>query len=729
MRQSKQYPIVTAAVLLALLILCCCLSALGAGEKLVVGVPVDRCPVFYLDDGAIVGIGADLIRRAGAQAGYTVTLRGVTEGSLKEALDNPDYDLVMPFGSEITSAAGEKTIVSENLFQTPFTLVTAGAGDAPSLEHLRVGMLRSLGGGAETVRQLYPGVEINLYDTMAESVAALRSGKVDALLHNSYVWSYVLQKPAYADLKVQPSTMFSMDFRAGTLDTPEGRATIQRLNEGIAQLTDTFRQATILDYTARRLYRYDLSDYLHQYGTVLVLAVLLVVSMVIIVVQKQRAFRLEQEERVRWLMDRDSLTGVYSINGFRKRVEEILREHPDVPYLLTYSNIKNFKYINDSLGRNAGDRLLRFWTSKTVETLSPEEAMGRLTADQFVVLRRSRGDEGILRDQKEVIEPVQDYFTHRGKENRVRICNGVYVLTARDYRECDVDHMLDLARLAETRARETGEGYAFYNPEQWERGKRKADVVGHLSTALQSGEIQVWYQPQVRFASGVITGAEALLRWKHAKHGWLSPAEVIPTLEESGMIFELDSFVWERVCQDLERWNRQGRRRTVSVNVSRNDIQPDRDLPGYFSELVRSHHLRADQLRLEITETAFAEDPGLLIRTTQQLRALGFCVEMDDFGSGYSSLHMLKEVPVDRIKLDLHFLSGGGDPEKGRIIVSHIITMVRSLGLQLIAEGVETGEQARFLMEEGCGEMQGYYFFRPMPVEEFERLDHMTDRG
>ena len=133
-------------------------------------------------------------------------------------------------------------------------------------------------------------------------------------------------------------------------------------------------------------------------------------------------------------------------------------------------------------------------------------------------------------------------------------------------------------------------------------------------------------------------------------------------------------------------------------------------------------NLKADQLRIEITETAFAEKSELLIRTTEKLKSYGFKVEMDDFGSGYSSLHMLKEVPVDRIKLDLHFLTGTGDQEKGRKIITYIIQMVRSLGLELIAEGVETKEQAEFLKQKGCSEMQGYYFYRPMPVHDFEEV-------
>ena len=279
---------------------------------------------------------------------------------MKSALDNKQYDIILPFGSAVSSTAGAPAIVSENLSQTPFTLVTQNNSQLPRLNELRVGMLRSLAGAADTVCEMYPGITITFYDTMDESVKALREGKVDALLHNSYVWSYVLQKPAYKSLCVQPNAMFSMDFRAGTTETPAGQAIIDRLNDGIAAIADTQRQAVILDYTSRRLYQYDWSDYIYVYGVFILLASLVILLLIIITVLKMQTMRFEQETKMRHMLDHDSLTGVLSLRGFRKKVEQLLREHPDTPYVLSYTNIKNFKYINDSLGREAGNELLCF---------------------------------------------------------------------------------------------------------------------------------------------------------------------------------------------------------------------------------------------------------------------------------------------------------------------------------------------------------------------------------
>ena len=706
--------------------------AAPGGKTLTVGVPAERCPIFYRDPdtGEITGIGVDLMLVAAEAAGYEAHFQMIGEQSLKDALDNPAYDLLMPFGSAIGSTAGKASIVSDNLIQTPFTLVTEGRRSLPPMDELRVGMLKSLAAGAETVNQLFPGMEIILYDTMPECVSALRSGKVDALLHNSYVWSYVLQKPSYKDLEMQPAAMFSMDFRAGTPDTPEGRAIIERLNEGIAAMKDTKRQAIILDHTSRRLYQYDFSDYLYQYGLIVLLALLLIAALFIITVQKIRTIRAEHEKKLRQIMDQDALTGVLSMNGFRKRAEELLHQHPDAPYYLSYNNIRDFKFINDSLGREAGDALLRFWAAKSMENLSDEEAIGRIDADHFAILRHITTEDRMREDEINIMQPVENFFIDQGKEYRVLICTGIYVLTAKDFRKIDVDHMLDLARVAEKRIRgKRRVKLGFYNPEQWQNGKRIAEIVNYLPAAIKSGDIQVWYQPQVDYERGEITGAEALCRWDHTKLGWLYPFDFISTLEEAGLIFDLDCFVWDRACRDLQRWNAEGEHRAVSVNVSRDDIQEERDIPGHFQKLIKTYNLTPDQLRIEITETAFAESPELLISTTQKLRSMGFQVEMDDFGSGYSSLHMLKEVPVDRIKLDLHFLTASGDPEKSRVIVSCIIQMINQMGMKMIAEGVETIEQADFLKSKGCSEMQGYYFHKPMSLQDYEKVLKESAKG
>ncbi|MBO4396312.1 MAG: EAL domain-containing protein [Eubacterium sp.] len=719
----------------ALAVLCACGAVLlfpvlsvsaASGDKLIVGIPADRCPTFYTDGetGKTVGIGVDLFRMAAENAGFEPEFRFIGEKNIKEALDNDVYDVLLPFGSAITSKSGKPTVVSDNLFQTPFTLVSLNKRGLPSLSELKAGMLHSQEGVADTVRRLFPGIRIEFYETVQDCVDALRKGDVQALLNNSFVWSYILQKPSYSDLMVLQSAIFTMDFRAGTQDTHSGREIIERLNGGIAKMTDQERQAVVWDYTTRRLYQYGFFDYLYEYWLFFVIGGIIIIAIVSVLIIRWRMIRSRQEKKIVQLRDRDTLTDAYNLNGFRDRAGEVLRNNPDLPYVLFYNNIKNFKYINDSYGMEVGDELLCFLADRIMDNLTDIDVICRIEADHFAVLRHLDANENLGFYEKAILRPVRDFLVNQDKETRVQLCAGAYALTMSDHQAANIDHLLDFARLAEKRLRDNhNEGIEFYNPDQWNTGRLRADVAGHLPVALETGEIQVWYQPQVDYESGEVIGAEALCRWKHAKRGWISPAEFIPALEDSGLIYDLDCYVWNTVCKDLRRWNKEGIHRSVSVNISRADLLKSQSIPEYFCELLSTYLLTPDQIRIEITETAFVENPELLILTTGKFREYGFHVEMDDFGSGYSSLNMLKEVQVDRIKMDLHFLTETGDTEKGRIIVKHVIQMARDLKIGLITEGVETGEQAAFLGDLGCTDMQGFYFHKPMPTEKFEKLN------
>lgn len=225
------------------------------------------------------------------------------------------------------------------------------------------------------------------------------------------------------------------------------------------------------------------------------------------------------------------------------------------------------------------------------------------------------------------------------------------------------------------------------------------------------------------YRTNKIVGAEALCRWNHEKLGWLSPGLFIPMLEQTGLIYDLDCLVWEKVCQDIHRWNEQGYKRSISVNLSRFDIEKNANIVAHFNSLIKKYDIEPSQLRIEITESAYTDNSQLLIETTALLQNNGFEVEMDDFGSGYSSLNMLTEIPVDRIKLDYVFLKNKNNFEKSKIVINYIIKMLLHLKYKIIAEGVETKEHADFLFARDCEIMQGFYFYKPMPVEEFEALD------
>jgi EAL domain-containing protein (putative c-di-GMP-specific phosphodiesterase class I) len=243
-----------------------------------------------------------------------------------------------------------------------------------------------------------------------------------------------------------------------------------------------------------------------------------------------------------------------------------------------------------------------------------------------------------------------------------------------------------------------------------------------METALKEGQFLVYLQPKYRIWDETLAGAEALVRWKHPEWGFQSPAEFIPLFEKNGFITKLDQFVWDKTCFYLRKWDEEGYPPIpVSVNVSRADIY-HADIADIMMRTVTKYGLTPSRLHLEITESAYTEDPGQIIETVRHLRELGFVIEMDDFGSGYSSLNMLNQMPIDILKLDMQFVQSETAKPMDQGILQLIMELARRMHLSVVAEGVETKTQLDRLSETGCEYVQGYYFARPMPEGEFETL-------
>nr|MCR5774021.1 EAL domain-containing protein [Lachnospiraceae bacterium] len=253
------------------------------------------------------------------------------------------------------------------------------------------------------------------------------------------------------------------------------------------------------------------------------------------------------------------------------------------------------------------------------------------------------------------------------------------------------------------------------------KDNQQAELESEMEIALERHEFVMFLQPKVSLDSNAICGAEALVRWMHPLKGIRMPGDFLPLFESNGFIKRIDEFMWEETAKYLARLSELGYSIPVSVNVSRLHIG-NTDLVTELSGLVKKYSIDPSKLELEITETLFTEDTGSLYSIMQELKNVGFTIEMDDFGSGYSSLNMLKDAPVDVIKIDRFFLDEVIDTKRGKIIVANSIKMSKELGMRTIAEGVETKEQAEFLRNSGCDIAQGYFYSKPIPTEEFEAL-------
>lgn len=411
----------------------------------------------------------------------------------------------------------------------------------------------------------------------------------------------------------------------------------------------------------------------------------------------------------------DRLTGLYSKEFFYRRVREELQAHPDQEYDMLCSNIENFKLINDILGVPAGDQLLISVAEMIQEKIGDRGICGRLSADQFAcLLRRPQAYP-----QESFINANSEINTLANMQNVV-VKWGVYVI--RD-KQVSVEQMCDRALLAVRRIKGQYNHYvAAYDDTLRNKLLREQAITDSMEAALKERQFVIYLQPKFQIKDDQLAGAEALVRWNHPQWGFQSPAEFIPLFERNGFITKLDQYVWEQTCAKLHQWDQAGYPPiSVSVNVSRADIY-NSDLIDFLTRILKKYELQPSRLHLEITESAYTENPGQIIATVEQLRTLGFVIEMDDFGSGYSSLNMLNQLSLDILKLDMKFIQNETAKPTNQGILRFIMSLARWMNLSVVAEGVETREQLERLRETGCDYVQGYYFARPMPCEEFEKL-------
>lgn len=411
----------------------------------------------------------------------------------------------------------------------------------------------------------------------------------------------------------------------------------------------------------------------------------------------------------------DRLTGLFSKEFFYQRAKTALLEHPEKKFDFICSNIENFKLINDVFGTAVGDSLLRGIAELFERQVSSHGFSGRMNADQFICMVEHQCEY-----TDSLFQQAQNELNTLTQAKNVVMKWGIYAV--RD-QSATIEQMADRALLAARSIKgQYGRYFAYYDDRLRNKLLREQAITDIMEAALSEHQFFIVLQPKFSIQDNRLAGAEALVRWNHPEWGIQPPSEFIPLFEKNGFITRLDQYVWEQACQVLRRWEDLGfSGLPISVNVSRADIY-NTDLTDYLSELIHRYRLPASALHLEITESAYTENPSQIIETVTRLRQLGFVIEMDDFGSGYSSLNMLNRMPLDILKLDMKFIQSETVKPGNQGILRFIMGLARWMNLRVVAEGVETKEQLQRLQEIGCDYVQGYYFARPMPTEEVEKM-------
>ncbi|MBO7675730.1 MAG: EAL domain-containing protein [Atopobiaceae bacterium] len=420
----------------------------------------------------------------------------------------------------------------------------------------------------------------------------------------------------------------------------------------------------------------------------------------------------------------DPVSGALNLAAFGIGYVKAIKEGTHECLAMWFIDVRNFRSINPKFGFLAGNTVLKLMAQGIRKTLCHDLPVARLGGDRFIVLTEGLDYDAAQAAFSRLQSYLEEELPKSGIKSALVLSGGVCYLRPEDAGNPSFQRPLDYASIAHRSAHENPRSSLVrFTDEDLKADMRRIAIEQSIDQALENGQIEVWFQPQIDYTFGEVIGAEALARWHHPDLGWISPAEFIPILENCGKVHDLDLFIWEEACRSAGRWRSMsdGKPIPISVNVSRSEMfEPD--LMEHFLELHRKYDLPWGSLHLEVTESAFVEEADRLYSIIKQMRANKMMVEMDDFGSGLSSLNMLKDVPVDVVKLDMGFMRSAVNEDRGGVVLGSVIRMLQGLDTPIIAEGVETLEQAEMLKNMGCHLMQGFHFSKPMPRKDFEEF-------
>ncbi len=511
--------------------------------------------------------------------------------------------------------------------------------------------------------------------------------------------------------------------KEGIRDVRNGASPAQLLSES-EKLFEVANNTVfaIEDYASRQTA--DLSKLIFVMTAACIVACVIVVTIYI-----KRMLELRRKnETLQDIAARDELTGAYTMERFKEKAKNILKQNPTEKFAVAYIDFENFRYVNDVFGYECGDDILKTYAGLMKADLGENEVFGRNVADQFVALYRYSDKEDLTLRRKRIVLDLIDGAEAVKNKYMITLVYGFCCVEDVE-RTREIDMLLNCANFAQkTIKNQAGKKYyAFYDESIRDKMIEEATIMGRMQEALKQGEFVVHLQPKVSLHSGRVECAEALVRWNMPDKGLVFPDAFIPVFERYHFISAVDQYVFEKICIWMrERLERGLKILPISVNVSRIQFY-DPDFVRIYANIKKRYGIPDKLVEIEFTESVAFENQDYMIQTVKDLRAQGFLCSLDDFGKGYSSLGMLKDLPIDALKLDAAFFAEDPEIEKDYTVLRGVISIARELHIQTVAEGVEYEEQVAFLKTEGCDFVQGYYYYKPMPIADFETL--MSTQG
>ena len=634
-----------------------------------------------------------------------------TASDAMNALENGEVDCVFP--ANLSSYDGENLgiVMSPTLMRTDvFAVIRSSDTDSfAEKKHVIVAVNEGNPNYDAFLKDNYPDWRVVYYPNTSKCLKAVADGVADCVLISSFRYNNIARECEKYDLTTI-DTGVGLDYSFAVVS---GHRELYSILSKIISVIPSSSVSSMLSFYMTEDAKSTFRDFLVDNMELFLAASLLLMSVILILMIRSRRAERRANELIS-ATETDGLTGLYNRDFFLEYVNRMHSQHPDAEMDAIVCNIEQFHSVNAMNGREFGDQVLKALGSEIKEIAAENAGIaGRFEADRFDLYCRHMEDHQAVYDR---LQAVLDGLAHNAG---IRLRMGVM----QSQPDIDAVQMFDMARTACSMARGHYKKHLIvFDDEVREREAYEQRLLNDLRRALDSFEFEVYYQPKydIQKEPAELVSAEALIRWRHPELGMIPPDDFIPLLERNGKISEVDKFVWSEAARQVVRWREiYGVTIPVSVNLSRVDVF-DPSLEETLDGILLYNGLGHEDLKLEVTETAYTENSDQVIRVVESLRNKGYEVEMDDFGTGYSSLNMLSEMPVDVLKMDRNFVRNIELNEKDEQLVALILDIARKLGMPVVAEGVETETQLQMLKKLGCAIVQGYYFSRPLSASEFE---------
>ena len=679
----------------------------------------EQYPVSFLnEDREYCGIAPDVLNMVKYYTGIQFEYEYVDSYSQgKEMLENGKVDMLA--GTIVEKQAVDSlNYVGEGEYETEFLeyeMAFIGRKGTVLSDNLKVAVSDNMEKAVLYLKEEYPQYQFVFYESDEDCFDAIVNREADISIQSDNKINELGVYDEYKEIRKLKNISDEFDV-AFTIRTDDA-ILVNVMDKTLTSLSEATVSNIInsnVEYIENR--GMTVEEFVQTYlGDIIV--ILVVICALVIGLIMYSKFKKEQKSKEKAYTD--SITGLPSVEKFRIDVEPILESNEKEKFYAIALDVDKFKVINDMYGYDHGDKVIAYIGHVCKEWLATGDYITRLSADNFMIFKKTNDIHDVYEYLNRIFERVSKDIAQRDAHFRLILKAGIYRIHKED---CILSHVLDKASLAKNNMKKSHESsYNEYSEEMRQRNIEDKIVENDMEEALNSRQFKIYLQPQIDLLTKKIVSAEALVRWFHPEKGMIPPFQFIPVFENNGFITRLDLYVWEEAIKTIAEWKKQSKIAVpIAINLSRIDIEREGIIEA-LCDLMRKYNLDSEWIKTELTESIYLEDEKTILEQMGKLKKFGFKIAVDDFGSGYSSLHLLKSMPVDILKIDKSFLDISPDMQyREEILIRDVVEMGKNLGLQIIMEGVETVEQSDFLEAIGCDVVQGYYYGKPMPVEEFE---------